>query len=479
MVASPIDQSLRVKINDDMFHNHRLGFWLPRDRMTIAKWAKGFVQRVVKQHNSPTPPTLDPLLIEFQEFVEGHNVLGPLSNDMFTEVPNIKPYNQDPQGGQALISFGQMILVFNALLTTGPTWNDLAEAVGLIGCPFNAVLDWPMATASGYMFFLWPAVNQYLHKILAKWEAFLRTTASTEVLTGPLGWFGDKGMYWLLFKGNQHGMDPKPVSPLSFTQLYVVPDPSNADGKYGFQCWEDFFVRSFQPGLRPIASPEDASVIVHACESAPLQWPVSPVQLTDDFQGKNQKYSLLDMLDQDPLAERFVGGTVYQAFLSCLSYHQWHAPVSGTIIAQRPVSGTYYSQNIYQTFFGHFDAGTEPDPAGPTYSQPYIASVAARGLIFIDTGNPAIGVVCFMAIGMTDTSGLEFDHTVGDTVHKGDVMGRFHFGGSTYCLIFEPKAKLTWTGIPPQGDPLWPKGLDDPTNNMPDFPVCGELARVG
>jgi phosphatidylserine decarboxylase len=31
------------------------------------------------------------------------------------------------------------------------------------------------------------------------------------------------------------------------------------------------------------------------------------------------------------LAELFQGGTVYQAFLSALSYHRWHSPVNGVI----------------------------------------------------------------------------------------------------------------------------------------------------
>lgn len=38
------------------------------------------------------------------------------------------------------------------------------------------------------------------------------------------------------------------------------------------------------------------------------------------------------MLAHDKLAEQFVGGTVYQAFLSALSYHRWHSPVSGKIV---------------------------------------------------------------------------------------------------------------------------------------------------
>lgn len=56
----------------------------------------------------------------------------------------------------------------------------------------------------------------------------------------------------------------------------------------------------------------------------------------DDFWLKDNKYSLLDMFggikyNKEYLAEHFVGGTVYQAFLSALSYHRWHAPVDGII----------------------------------------------------------------------------------------------------------------------------------------------------
>ena len=45
------------------------------------------------------------------------------------------------------------------------------------------------------------------------------------------------------------------------------------------------------------------------------------VEPSDQFWLKGQYYSLGDMLNYDELAEQFYGGTVYQAFLSALSYH--------------------------------------------------------------------------------------------------------------------------------------------------------------
>lgn len=56
----------------------------------------------------------------------------------------------------------------------------------------------------------------------------------------------------------------------------------------------------------------------------------------DEFWLKDNRYSLVDMFggikyNKEYLAEHFTGGTVYQAFLSALSYHRWHAPVDGVI----------------------------------------------------------------------------------------------------------------------------------------------------
>lgn len=167
------------------------------------------------------------------------------------------------------------------------------------------------------------------------------------------------------------------------------------------------------------------------------------VQRTDNVMAKNQRYSLQDMLDSNPMVDYFVGGTVYQAFLSAISFHRWHTPVSGTILIFRNILGTYYSQNFYQGLFGgHADA------AAPNNSQPYIASVATRMLIFIKADNPAIGVVAFLAIGMAEVSSCEATVAPGQHVKKGDELGMFHFGGSSYVLIFRPGLELLWCGLP-------------------------------
>ena len=123
---------------------------------------------------------------------------------------------------------------------------------------------------------------------------------------------------------------------------------------------------------------------------------------------------------------------MYQAFLSALSYHRWHSPVSGRIVKTYLLDGSYYSEAPVMGF----------DPAGPNESQGYITDVAARAVIFIEADNPAIGTLCFMPVGMAEVSTCDITVQVGQHVKKGDQLGMFHFGGSTYCLIFRPQVRL-------------------------------------
>ena len=138
------------------------------------------------------------------------------------------------------------------------------------------------------------------------------------------------------------------------------------------------------------------------------------------------------MLNKSELAKKFHGGTVYQGFLSATSYHRWHSPVSGTIYKTERVDSSYYSQTH----------NIQDDPGSPNMSQGYLAQVAARGIIYIMADNPDIGLMCFVAIGMSEVSSNEITVKEGDKVKKEDQLGMFHFGGSTHCLIFRPEVKI-------------------------------------
>ena len=131
------------------------------------------------------------------------------------------------------------------------------------------------------------------------------------------------------------------------------------------------------------------------------------------------------MLANDPFAEQFVGGIVYQAFLNILMYHRWHSPVNGKIVKSYIVSGKYFS-----------------GPDGFAEYQGYATEISTRALIFIEADNPDIGLMCFIAVGLTEVSSCEITVYDGQRVKKGQELGMFHYGGSTNCLIFRSGVKV-------------------------------------
>lgn len=383
--------------------NYRVGEWLPSDQQVLDGWLRDLIAEVEAQ---PCPELL-PIIQELRDLIERD----PEVYMLFTAMLVQAPYAKDPTGQPQVRTVDKMLALFNAIMTKAPEWND----TGLVGFPINAILDWAMGTQAGFAAFLNDAVNAQFKKMLNEWGTFLRSADSTSVLNdSPTGWFGPAA---------------RKAMPNFAEEFVCEPTASH----WGFTSWDDFFTRRFRPGRRPVASPDDPGVIVNACESAPYR--LAPgVAERDQFWLKGQPYSLAHMLAEDPLVEQFVGGTVYQAFLSALSYHRWHSPVDGTIVKTHVQDGTYYSETPAEGY----------DPSGPNESQAYITEVATRAMIYIEADDPGIGLMCFMPVGMAEVSTCDVTAYEGQHVRKGDQLGMFHFGGSTHCLIFRPEARLTF-----------------------------------
>jgi len=235
----------------------------------------------------------------------------------------------------------------------------------------------------------------------------------------------------------------------------------------GFTSFDNFFTRQLREGARPIASPNDDSVIVNACESVPFKIQEN-VKARDKFWIKTQNYSVYHMLNGDPIHQYFVGGTVYQAYLSALSYHRWHSPISGKILKVETVPGTYFAETLQE---GALHEGG-PDLSGPDKSQGFLSAVATRLYMLIESKNPAIGIIALVFIGMAEVSSTESTVYEGQTIKKGDQLGMFHFGGSTYCMLFGPHLKVEWDlhNQYPVNDPL----ISEPAN----IKVLDRLATV-
>ena len=335
--------------------------WLPDDQDDLESWLAGHRERVEARGEQVV---LHPVLVEFQELIDTDPVVRMYIHQMIAQVPSTKAYSK-----RHLESAKQLLRLINEVLTMAPEFGESA----MVATPLGAILDWTMGTPAGFAAFRDPRINAILKKILTAWCKFLSKKDSLYVLNdSPSGWKCAAAQKAVGIEQYEH--DPE-------------------DEHWGFASWNDFFTRRFKDGQRPVASPDDDKVIVSACESTPYSI-ATDVQRQDRFWIKSQPYSLQDMLANDESVDQFVGGTVYQAFLSATNYHRWHSPVAGTIVRAFVQEGTYYSE-----------ADSEgADAVEPTNSQSYLAHVAARAIILIDADDPVIGLVAFVPVGMSDVS---------------------------------------------------------------------------
>jgi phosphatidylserine decarboxylase len=377
---------------------HRIGRWLPHQD-ALEDWLEGLVTEV---RDKAGTVALHPVIEEFRKLIDDDPVVRMYVTQMIEQVPHAKQYTK-----RHLESVDQMLHLMSEVIGRAPEYNE----TGLVGTPLNAVLDWCMGTPAGFAAFRYPPINTMIRKILNVWCEYLSSPDSLYVINdSPRGW--------------------KCASAKKATRIEQF-QYKPREKHWGFTSWNDYFTRQFKPGARPIADPDDDKVIVSACESTPYALKTN-VKERDRFWVKGQPYSLRDMLADDAMAEVFAGGTVYQAFLDARNYHRWHSPVTGTIRKAFVQPGTYFSE-----------AESEgEDPEGPNRSQGFIAHVATRAIIYIESADPVIGLVCLMPVGMGEVSSCVIRPEIrsGRRVKKGDEIGYFQFGGSTCCLVFRPGA---------------------------------------
>lgn len=76
------------------------------------------------------------------------------------------------------------------------------------------------------------------------------------------------------------------------------------------------------------------------------------------------------------------------------------------------------------------------DPGGLKGSQGHTTAVAARAVIDIDSADPTMGRMACVFVWMAEVPSCQVVVRPGDDVLKGDEIGFFQFGGSTYCVLF-------------------------------------------
>jgi len=403
-----------------------LARWLPKDPKVIRKYHHDVLSRLINkglytQRGVVDERQLSLVILELKKLIEEDAEIFRDFHEMFDQViPN-------PDTAQnSITNYMELLAALNETITVAPTYSYVSPLVS--GVPMYGILAPFCNTEAGYRAFTNSKVNVMFRKIFDEWTRFLVSPASRNVLvTTEGGWFSPDA---LQVQDDRLGM--------SFVDAWVCyPDRPNM----GFTSWDDFFVRRFREGVRPTLLPDDSAFINTACEAITYRV-ATDVQATDEFWLKEEvPYSLEHILNYDPLASQLVGGTVFQAMLSSLDYHRWHSPIDGRVVKTTIIPGTYYAALL----------DDDPDPDVISRSQGFVTAISTRALIFIESDNSEIGLMCFVGVGLGEVSTTKLEVKEGDRLKKGDELGSFRFGGSTHCLVFRPETVLTL--LPGPDDP--------------------------
>lgn len=302
----------------------------------------------------------------------------------------------------------------NALLTWWPRFvHD-----DLVGLPFSAFTVGIDPTLAGSTLLGLPEFNRRMGAVLNSWHEFLGSYASA-------GGFMTEGQQWL-------SPDAKKMYDFDIWQK----DQENLPY---WTSWNSFFTRNFKDPAtaRPVADPGSNQTVICPNDGSLFRWDWN-VAADEPYWFKDMNYSLRDILsspdpqqqaviDEFGLVDMFTGGYMLQTYLNPYNFHRWWVPVNGEVLFDPLcVPGAYFNKLILPDFGG-----------ATTASLPYLCEVNARGLIVFKT--PDYGHVCCIPLGMSEVSTISFDPAMrrGALVHKGQQMGMFNYGGSSFAILYE------------------------------------------
>ena len=287
-------------------------------------------------------------------------------------------------------------------------------------CHFYWLIDQPVGPDGTIIIQNIPWFSDFLVLFALYWGSFLDTTES----------FSDEILETFIKYSPQYRVEDSMITGKDCDGNEQETRPNNPSGWLTFN---QFFARELNPGLRPISSPCDNTVVAMPADCTyKAQYAIAADSTIPEIVVKStHKYaSIEDLLKGSRYASAFANGTFVHYFLGPYSYHRFHAPAGGRVVECYPCRGKVYLD--VQISGDQFDA---PDSAegGYEFSQ-------ARGVITLDTtgsefGN--VGVIAVIPVGMCQVSSVNMMATVGQNLLKGEEFGYFMFGGSDIIVLFQ------------------------------------------
>jgi len=209
----------------------------------------------------------------------------------------------------------------------------------------------------------------------------------------------------------------KPASALRilpFISTYNLDVDEFAKSAFDYKTFNEFFYRALKPAARPIAAGERVAVLPADGRHLAL----ADVDAAPGFYVKGQKLSLVALLGDAALAQKFAGGALLISRLCPVDYHRFHFPVPGTPGESRLINGWLYSVS----------------PVALRRNLRYLVE-NKREVTLIESA--AFGPVAMIEVGATNVGSIRQSFVPGRAVAKGDEKGFFAFGGSCVITLFQ------------------------------------------
>ena len=226
-------------------------------------------------------------------------------------------------------------------------------------------------------------------------------------------------------------------SPESWNDEYyqlALSDPlfELASGRYespdNWHSWNDFFARKLR---KPYTLHHTPYTFISPCDGVIAEEGLIKTATIANW---------LDLLDDSPYREVFVGGETMHIVLDVFDYHRFHMPCDGTVLECKTIQGIHAGGGVI--IWDEEQGRYRYDQLGVTDFQ----MLETRGVLIIDT--PAYGKIAIVTVGVQQVSSVQWTHPLLKSqitnhksqipIRQGDELGCFLFGGSDVVLFFEP-----------------------------------------
>lgn len=180
-----------------------------------------------------------------------------------------------------------------------------------------------------------------------------------------------------------------------------------------FDSYNAFFTRKIKAEQRPIN--DQKNVLISPSDGKVTAYPITQ---KGRFWIKHTQYTAAQLLKDERLAERYMGGWIYVIRLTVDDYHRYCYVAAGRKSRQRKIRGVLHTVN----------------PVANDYYPIY--KMNSREYCLLKTKE--LGTILLMEVGALMVGKISNHEEDSAQVKRGDEKGMFEFGGSTIVVMTEP-----------------------------------------